>query len=65
MPTYTGNNEWYTPAKYIEAARAVLGSIDVDPASNNIAQRIVGAAKYYTKENSGLDKEWHGNVWLF
>jgi hypothetical protein len=27
----TGENDWHTPARFIEAARAVLGEIDLDP----------------------------------
>jgi hypothetical protein len=60
----TGNNERYTPAIYIEAARAAMGSIDVDPASNKHAQKTIQAGKYYTAKNSGLDADWAGNVWL-
>jgi hypothetical protein len=33
--------ERYTPALHIAAARAVLGTIDVDPASNPMAQETV------------------------
>ena len=60
----SGNNEWYTPEDYIEAARAVMGSIDFDPASSEIANKIVKAAEYYTAETNGLDKQWRGNVWM-
>lgn len=59
----SGNNEWYTPAEIIEAARSAMGSIDVDPASNDIAQKVVKAGAYYTAETNGLDKTWTGNVW--
>ena len=40
------------------------GTIDIDPASSAIANKTVQAPEYYTKENSGLDVDWHGNVWL-
>lgn len=61
---FTGNDEWYTPAKYIEMARKVMGSIDVDPASNDFAQKTVQAGVHYTAESNGLDKEWRGTVWM-
>lgn len=60
----TRNNEWYTPAKYIEAARCVMGSIDLDPASCELANETVKADRYYTKEDNGLTQDWHGNIWL-
>lgn len=60
----SGNNEWYTPKEFIDAAAAAMGSIDTDPASSDIANKIVGANQYYTIETNGLDKDWIGNVWL-
>lgn len=60
----SGENEWYTPAEYIEAARRVMGSIDCDPASSEIAQKTVRAAVFYTKGDDGLAQTWHGNVWM-
>lgn len=58
------SNEWYTPAIYIDAARDVLGEIDLDPASCAYAQRTVRAKKYYTMADDGLRKTWQGKVFL-
>lgn len=60
----SGNNEWYTPKEYIEAAYKTMGVINLDPASNEIANRVVKAEKYYTADENGLEKTWNGNIWL-
>jgi DNA N-6-adenine-methyltransferase (Dam) len=61
---YTGETEWYTPAEFLTAARAVMGSIDLDPASSIQAQQTVQASAFHTIEDSGLAHEWRGRVWL-
>jgi DNA N-6-adenine-methyltransferase (Dam) len=64
MKSTTKNNEWYTPSKYIEAARVVMGSIDLDPASCAAANQAVKATRYYDEEVNGLAQPWYGKVWL-
>lgn len=58
------DDEWYTPEQYIEAAREVMGSIDLDPASNDFANETVKASVYYDEARNGLEQEWWGNIWL-
>jgi len=60
----TGENEWYTPAEYIEKARQVLGKITLDPASSDHAQNTVKAKRFFTIADDGLQKKWSGSVWL-
>lgn len=61
---FTGEVEWYTPPEYLDAARSVLGGIDLDPASSELAQQTVQAGAYFTVEDNGLAREWSGRVWL-
>ena len=61
---FTGEVEWYTPLEYIDAARAVMGGIDLDPASSDEAQAVIKAGAHYTARDDGLSQEWHGRIWL-
>lgn len=60
----SGCNEWYTPEKYINLAREVLGEIDIDPASCEFANETVNARLFYSEEDDGLTKPWRGRVWM-
>ncbi len=60
----SGENEWYTPVQYITAAKKVMGVIDIDPASSELANKTVQAKKFYTARDNGLTKEWRGKLWM-
>lgn len=54
--------EWYTPAKYLDGVREVLGEIDLDPASSEEANKTVRARKIF--DDRGLELNWFGRVFL-
>lgn len=55
----SNTNEWYTPPEIIRFCKDILGEeIELDPASCAKAQEIVGAKRYYTKEDDGLSMPW-------
>ena len=58
----SGDFEYYTPKFIIDAAREVMGSIDLDPFSSEKANKIVGAKEFYSSH--GLDRTWSGKVWM-
>ncbi|HZL06083.1 MAG TPA: DNA N-6-adenine-methyltransferase [Coriobacteriia bacterium] len=58
------STEYYTPQRYLEAARKVLGTIDLDPASCAQANETVRAARYFTAREDGLAQEWDGTVYM-
>ena len=57
----TGYAEYYTP-QIILAARAVLGEIDLDPASCELANKVVRARHFYDKHQDGKTRHWIGRV---
>jgi hypothetical protein len=58
------SSDWHTPPPYLEAAREVLGIIDLDPASSAEANETVRAAKFFSKEDDGLKEYWFGRVFM-
>lgn len=57
----SGNTEWYTPPEIIEAARRVMGGIDLDPASSAAANRVVKAGTFYGRPDyiiDGMMNKW-------
>ena len=52
----TKSVEYYTPVPIVEAARAVAGGFDLDPASCELANRVVRANRYYSE--SSMHKSW-------
>ena len=58
------DNEWYTPPEIVEAARSVLGEIDLDPSSCELANTVIKAKQYYDKAADGLQFPWAGTVWM-
>lgn len=57
--------EHYTPPDIVNAARALMGGITLDPATtNSVNAAHVQATHIFTKADDGLTKTWHGNVFL-
>lgn len=53
-----------TPPEVVEAARVVLGAIDLDPASCDKANGYIRAVEYMTREDNGFLQPWWGRVFL-
>lgn len=58
------SQEHFTPIEIVEAARKVLGEIDLDPASCAKANKLIRAKKFYTRKDDGLRQPWAGRVML-
>lgn len=51
------SNEAYTPREIVDAARATMGGIDLDPASCKLANGVVKASVFW--EEGSLWRSWH------
>jgi ParB family chromosome partitioning protein len=56
--------EWWTPLRYVELARRVMGEIDLDPATCAAANNTIKAKLFFDRQLDGLSQEWRGRVWL-
>ena len=58
-------DELYSPPEYVDAAREVMGGIELDPASCAAANRVVRAERYYSKADEGETRNWRAeSIWL-
>jgi hypothetical protein len=55
------SNEHYTPPEIVEAARKLLGGIDLDPFSCALANTVVKAETYFTV--GGFERPWCNPKW--
>lgn len=59
------STEHFTPIRVVEAARATLGSIDLDPATTEHGnEHRVRAASVFREETNGFVRPWKGRVFL-
>ena len=71
MPAFVGNKkveayEWISNRDLVDSAHLLMGGIDLDPASSEMANKYVNAKNIYTITDDGLnDQEWYGSVYLF
>lgn len=57
------SDQWYTPPSLILRVKECFdGTIDLDPASCEVANRTVGAKHFYTEQQDGLIQDWFGKV---
>lgn len=56
--------EWYTPTILVEAAREVMGGIDLDPASHEEANTRLQIPRFYSEAENGLQRPWEGRVFV-
>lgn len=54
------SNEHYTPDYMVRTFRDIMGWIDLDPASCELANRTIQAERYFGIDDDGYNQEWSG-----
>lgn len=52
------SDAWYTPSTYVEAAREVMGGIDLDPFSSAKANESIKAGRFFNSQQSAFNSLW-------
>lgn len=52
------DNRWLTPTDIVDLAHRLLGTIDLDPASEPEANELIKASRIITAEEDGLTSSW-------
>lgn len=61
----SGKVEYFSPPEIVAAARRVMGSIELDPASSAAANQHIGADRFYTVYDDAIKLEWRAKtLWL-
>ena len=67
-PGARNSDDWHTPAVFTDDARAVMGSIDLDPFTSVQANASVRATYIFTEADDSLNREWASpkvqTVWM-
>ncbi len=61
---FRSSDEWVSPCDVVESARAVMGGIDLDPASSVEANRLIRADRWFSIDADGLAQPWRGRLFL-
>jgi len=52
------SDSWFTPSKYIDMAREVMGEIDLDPFSSPTANAHIKAKRYFDINSDAFKQQW-------
>jgi phage N-6-adenine-methyltransferase len=60
--TLRDSDSWFTPDQYTNMVKRVLGQIDLDPFSSEIANQHVKASRYFDIELDAFTQTWFENA---
>ncbi len=62
---YSSNTpHWNTPKHIVGLVEQVLGTIDLDPCSDELERPNIPAQNHFTAAEDGLRQKWHGTVYM-
>ncbi len=56
--TTRDSDAWFTPSKYTDMAREVMGEIELDPFSSKVANKHIKAKRYFDLNSNAFEQVW-------